>query len=117
MDVEMKPGTVLVTVRRPVEEDDLALVPALIALADVCKVQAGHSVIRIRAHSRDATFVSFATVGRIRLVPYVYRYLLPLAPTPTRNINEGSQWTRDNRCEFIYLSILPEGLLIRYHRV
>lgn len=94
VNVEMKPGTVLVTVRRPVEEDDLALVPALIALADVCKVQAGHSVIRIRAHSRDATFVPFATVGRIRLVPYVYRYLLPLAPTPTRNINEGSQWTR-----------------------
>ncbi|KAI4501439.1 hypothetical protein M0802_003316 [Mischocyttarus mexicanus] len=37
VDVEMEPGTILVTVRRPVEEDDLALVPALIALTDVCK--------------------------------------------------------------------------------
>ncbi|KYN11718.1 hypothetical protein ALC57_16117 [Trachymyrmex cornetzi] len=31
----MKPGTVLVTVGRPVEEDDLALVPSLITLADI----------------------------------------------------------------------------------
>lgn len=33
VDVQMEPGAVLVG--RPVEEDDLALVPSLIALADV----------------------------------------------------------------------------------
>lgn len=40
----MKPGTVLVTVGRPVEEDDLALVPSLIALADVRQIEASLAV-------------------------------------------------------------------------
>lgn len=40
----MKPGTVLVTVGRPVEEDDLALVPSLIALTDVRQIEAGSAV-------------------------------------------------------------------------
>ena len=44
MDVQVEPCTVLVTVRRPVEEDDLALVPSLIALADVGQVEARHAV-------------------------------------------------------------------------
>lgn len=99
VDIQVEPGTVLVTVRRPVEEDDLALVPSLIALADVSQVEARHAIRWIRRNSRDSTFVTFATVGRIRLVPYVYWYLLPLAPTPTRNINEGSPWTRTYWCE------------------
>lgn len=36
-------------------------------------------------------------MGRIRVVPYVYRYLLPLAPTQTRNINEGSSFRKKKR--------------------
>ena len=42
MDVQMEPGAVLVG--RPVEEDDLALVPSLIALADVGQVDARPAV-------------------------------------------------------------------------
>lgn len=86
----MKPGTVLVTVGRPVEEDDLALVPSLIALADIRQIEASLAVRRVLVHLRDTALVSLATVGRIRLVPYVYRCLLPLAPTPTLNIIVGS---------------------------
>lgn len=44
VDVKVEPGTVLVAVGRPVEEDDLALVPSLIALADVGQVEARHAV-------------------------------------------------------------------------
>lgn len=42
VDVEVEPGTVLVG--RPVEEHHLALVPSLVALADVGQVEAGPAV-------------------------------------------------------------------------
>lgn len=88
MDVEVEPGTVFVTIWRSVEEDDLAFVPALVALAYVGQVETGHSVGRVGADPRHAALVSLSAVGWVRLVPYVYRYLLPLTPTPTRHINE-----------------------------
>lgn len=39
MNIEMKPRSILMGVRRPVEEDNLALVPALVGFSDVGQVE------------------------------------------------------------------------------
>lgn len=86
----MEPSAILV-VGRPVEEVYLTLVPSLVSLLDVGEVETGDPIGRIGVDLGHSTLVAIAAVRRIGLVPYVYGYLLPLAPTPTRNINGGSQ--------------------------
>lgn len=86
----MKPCSIFWTIRWSVEEDNLTLVPSLVIFLYVGEIEARDSIWGIRTDSWHSSFISLSTVGWIRLVPNVYWYLLPLAPTSTGIINEGS---------------------------
>lgn len=55
--------------------------PALIRLADVCQVEGGGSVGRIRRHAGNPPLVALPAVCGIALVPDVDRYVLSLMQT------------------------------------
>lgn len=78
MDVQVKPRAVLVLVRRPVQEHDFALVPALIRFPDIRQVEGRRTELGVCRHSRHSSLVPFAAVRRIALVPDVDRQLLAL---------------------------------------
>ena len=74
----MEPGAVLVLLRGPVQEHHLALVPALVRLADVRKVERGRAEARVRRNARYTALVPLAAVRGIALVPDVDRNFLTL---------------------------------------
>lgn len=78
MHVQVEPGPVLVRVGRAVEEHHLALVPALVRLADAREVERGRSVGGVVRHAGHAALVALAAVRGVRFVPDVYRDLLTL---------------------------------------
>lgn len=103
MHVEVEPGAILVLVGRAVEEHHLALVPALVGLADAGEVEAGGAVGRVGRHARHAALVALAAVRRVALVPDVDGDVLALrtvtygitdCPCPARQ--ELLQATRDS---------------------
>lgn len=56
----MKPGAIFVRIGRSVEEDYLALVPALVTLTDIGQVEASEAVWRVRGHSGHSPLVALA---------------------------------------------------------
>lgn len=71
VNVEVEPGAVLVRVGRAVEEDHLALVPALVTLLDVGQVETGEAVRTLSGHPRHSALVALAAVRRVAVVPDV----------------------------------------------
>lgn len=67
----MEPRAVLVLVWRSIEEHDLALVPALIDLADICQVERCGAERRVGRDTRHTALVALAAVRRIVFVPDV----------------------------------------------
>lgn len=78
MDVQVKPRAILVLIRRPVQEHDFALVPALIRFPDIRQVEGRRTELRVGGHSGHASFVALTAVRRIVLVPDVDWQLLAL---------------------------------------
>lgn len=74
----MKPRAILVLIRRPVQEHDFALVPALIRLANIRQVEGRRTELRIGGYPRHSSLVAFAAVRRIVFVPDVDGQLLAL---------------------------------------
>lgn len=74
----MKPRAVLVLIRRPVQEHDFALVPALIRFPDISQVEGRRTELRVGRDARHPPFVTFAAVRWIVLVPDVDGQLLAL---------------------------------------
>lgn len=86
----MEPGTVGVPrAGRPVQEDHLALVPALVRLSDAGQVEGCCSVRGIVSDPRNSALEPFSTVGRIALVPDVDRDLLALHKTNNTSISQS----------------------------
>lgn len=71
VNVEVEPGAVLVRVGRAVEEDHLALVPALVTLLDVGQVETGEAVRTLSGHPRHSALVALTAVRRVAVVPDV----------------------------------------------
>lgn len=67
----MKPRAILVRVRRAVEEHDFTFVPSLVRLPNICKIERGESIGRVRGNSTHATLVPLAAMGRVTVVPDV----------------------------------------------
>lgn len=74
----MKPRAILVLIRRPVQEHDFALVPALIRFPDVRQVEGRRTELRVGSYSGHPALVPFSAVRRIILVPDVDGDLLTL---------------------------------------
>lgn len=78
MDVQVEPSSVLVLVRGSIQKHDLALIPALVRLANVGEIQRGSAERRVRRDARNTSFVSLSAVGWIAFIPNVDRSLLSL---------------------------------------
>ena len=101
VDVKVEPGAVVVLVWRSVEEHHLALIPALVRLADVSEVERCLAIAGLWTDPRYTTLVLVGRVRRVVLIPDVHRNILPLpqirhpATLCARNSNTvHSIWTQ-----------------------
>lgn len=60
MYVKVKPGAIFVRVRRSIEEDYLALVPALVTFTDIGQVEASEAIRRVRGYPGHSSLVALA---------------------------------------------------------
>lgn len=74
----MEPSAVFMGVWGAIEEDNFALVPALIALSDVGQIETRQAVRRIRTDTADPPLVALAAVSWIAVIPDVDRNVLTL---------------------------------------
>lgn len=86
MHIQVEPRAVFVLRGRPIEEDNLAFVPTLVRLFDVCEIERSAAIAAVRGYQRYTTLVVVMKVRGVVVVPDVHRQPQPLPSEPKKTV-------------------------------